>query len=328
MKLHRIFRGGTYGFRPVAGRGEAPVFTLLGDDPAAIEAALSGMYVEPSLRLDDDGELAYCVALPDRDPMPITIRIARADLPRAAAGAAAAGCLTEVRCPDRVFDLSDASRGLEQDWSGRVARALAFFRAGELEPATSLLHEVSREHPKSIPAAHHLLGRCCRAQNRLLEAIAHYLHAVRAATDQDGELLPYAAGPLSDMGVAFKKVGEVGKALHCFMSSLHLRPNHPEALLTFFSLFPTDEKLVLYGAARVLAIGGRDDLVGHYLLNYASASERDLAVLLALARQMSLDLNLLSWPFSSAQLGRLDVFERGLYGRGNESTPPATGALN
>jgi tetratricopeptide (TPR) repeat protein len=286
------------------------------------------MYFEPSLRLVN-GRLAYCITLPDRDPNPWPIPIDPDDVGRIAAGASRTKtCPTLIRCGEQYFDLHKFVRHLEHDWSGRVARALASFGRGELEQAMDLLHAVTADNPAGVPAAHHLLGRCYRTLERPPEAIVHYLRSVRASTDGEGNLLPYAAGPLSDMGVAFKRLGEVKKAIHCFMHSLHLRPNHPEALLTFFSLFPNDESLVIFGAARALAIGSRNDMVGHYLLNYASARERDLAVLLAMAKAMSREMDLSDWPFCSPQFGKLEAFERGLFGDKENGSPPAPDALN
>ena len=100
------------------------------------------------------------------------------------------------------------------------------------------------------------------------------------------------------MGVTYKKLGELGRAVHCFMHSLELRPNHPEALLSFFSLFPSEEKLVLFGAARVFAIGGRDALDGVHLLLDAV-------------------------EFHSEEFARFSAFERGL--ERAEAPPQAPG---
>lgn len=327
MKLHT---GGSYSFSPIDGDRDAQAASFVFEATSAVEVEklLEAMYVEPSLRLVD-GRLAYCITLPDRDPTPWSIPIKPDDIGRIAAGALRTStCPTLIRCGETDFDLHEFVCHLEHDWSGRVARALASFGRGELEQAMELLHAVTADNPLGVPAAHHVLGRCYRTLERPPEAIVHYLRSVRASTDGDANLLPYAAGPLSDMGVAFKRLGEVKKAIHCFIHSLHLRPNHPEALLTFFSLFPNDESLVLFGAARALAIGSRNDMVGHYLLNYASARERDLAVLLAMAKAMSREIDLSDWPFRSPQFGRLEAFERGLFGDGEDGAPPAPSALN
>jgi tetratricopeptide (TPR) repeat protein len=332
MKLERFFTGGTYSFCPVeGGDGEVPCFVFEASDAGAVERALQAMYVEPSVRFDTSGELAYCLTIPDRDLRPWAIPVRREDLARLAAAAATArSCPTLIACGERIFDLQPFTKALTHDWSGGVARAILAFGRNDLAQAMEELKAIAAGHPDSIPSAHHLLGRCFRSLDRLEEATACYRRAVRAAVDSEGRLVPFAAGPLSDLGVAFKRMGDTARAVHCFLHSLHLRPNHPEALLTFFSLFPTDEKLVLYGAARVLAIGGRDELVGSFLFNYGSARGRDLGVLLALARQMSLELDLLEWPLDNPKFASHEEFEKRLEDGPppDEGAPPATGTLN
>jgi hypothetical protein len=114
------------------------------------------------------------------------------------------------------------------------------------------------------------------------------------------------------MGVAFKRLGHPDRAIHCFLHSLSLRPNHPEALLSFFSLLSSDETLVLFGAARVMAIGGRDQMVAEYLANYAAFSKGNPEALLAEATRLSLKMDLEVWPFRRDELALLNHFERGL----------------
>jgi hypothetical protein len=52
-----------------------------------------------------------------------------------------------------------------------------------------------------------------------------------------------------------------GKAAHCLLHALHLRPNHPDALLAFATLFPVTDALHIYALGRVLAIGHHHDRV-------------------------------------------------------------------
>ena len=142
-----------------------------------------------------------------------------------------------------------------------------------------------------------------------------YRAAVRECADCAGQLSPFAAGVLSDMGVAYKKLGDAGRAVHCFLHSLHLRPNHPEALLSFFSLVALDDSYVLLGASRVLALGGRDELVDEFLASYESFAHKSARSLRAEAQKLAQKVDLAHWPLRRPSFGKLTPFERGLEGR-------------
>lgn len=311
MGLEALQAGGGYelsGGRPLR-------FVFSTTDLDAVERQLRGMFVELSLRLDERGQLSYCLGVPDRTTRPWVIALSERDLPRLAARArSAGGCPTAIRDPSgRELDLEAFSRDLEHDWSGRTSRALAAFLGGGLDAAERILRPVVRESPRGLPLSHHLLGRCYRRRGALAEAVDCYRAAVRAACNPvSRRLIPYAAAPLSDLAVAFKLLGEPEKAADCFLHSLHLRPNHPEALLSFFSLFPEDERLVLFGAARALAVGGADDLVAQFLGNYAGFAGADVERLSVRARRLAGAVDLSRWPFRRPGLGRLDALERRL----------------
>jgi len=321
MQFHQLFFGGGLSFCAVGGQGvEVPCFTFNTRDLSRTREFFRGMYVDLSVRLRPGGGLAYCLDLPDRSVEPWSIPVAGPELDRLRREAALFdSCPTRVRDPEGAcLDLMPFVAGLKHDWSGRVAQGLSALGREETDLAAGLFRQVADENPCAIPAAHHLLGRCLRICERLDEAVGCYHAAVRAAASPSGDLVPFCAGPLSDMGVAFKKKGDAARAVHCFLHSLHLRPNHPEALLTFFSLFATDDKLVVYGAARVLAVGGRPEMVMQYLANYGAFAGSDPALLLALATNLAGRMDLTRWPLGRKDFGRLDAFERGL-----DSPPPA-----
>jgi len=314
MEFFELYAGGGYTF--CEGDLDVPCFYFATRDlPRLSERFLKNTYLELSVRQDTRGGLAYCLDLPDRQVAPWAIPLRQEDLPRISRVAEAGRLIpTVIRSLDGVLlDLEGYVKGLELDWSGAVAQAQGHFMEGQVKDALRLVGELVSRRPQGLPAAHHLLGRCHRVLGELPRAIASYHSAAHAASDPaTGEFIPYAAGPLSDMAVAYKQLGDVAKAVHCFMRSLHLRPNHPEALLSFFSLFPDDERLVLYGAARTLAVGGRDELVEQYLVNYSASSGKDLALLGALARQMVSEGDLGHWPFASPEFRKVESFERGL----------------
>jgi tetratricopeptide (TPR) repeat protein len=316
MRFFELYAGGGYEIASSNDRDAAPLsFHFETRDLAEFERFTSGMYVELSLRPDRRGELAWCLDVPDRNVVPWSIPIQPEDLPKLGQRAGLMdGVPTVVYSGEgRAIDLTPFARHLQHDWSGRVGRALVDYSRGEPDKAQALLEEVVAEHRGAIPGAHHLLGRCRRAKGELREAIGCYHAAVRAASDRvSGRMIPYAAGPLSDMGVAYKKLGEVGRAVHCFLHSLWLRPNHPEALLSFFSMMPESEEYVLFAAARVMAIGGSEDLAAEFLANFARYHGADSDQLKAKAKRLARRVDLLRWPFGKPEFSRLDVFERGL----------------
>lgn len=288
-----------------------PRFTFRVRDLPAVQGLLRGMFVELAVRPTPAGPLAFCLDVPDRElgtwSIPLRegerLKLARTD----------GECEARLRGEGaaEILDLTPFVAGLRHDWSGGEAAGFARLAQGDPEGAARLLAPLAAR-PGALASTHHLLGRCHRALGRLEEAIACYRAAISAGADAEGRLRPWAAGALSDMGVAYKRMGDAERAMHCFLHSLHLRPNHPEALLSFFSLLAEEEPYVLFGAARVLAIGGREDLVEQFLANYARFAERPLAALRAEAQRQAEKVDLLSWPFSREGFGRLAAFERGL----------------
>ncbi len=307
MSFRELFAGGECAFPRRGGRAR---FTFYVSDLARAERLFEDMYVELSVRARSDGGLAFCLDVPDRDLGSWLIPLHDAELLKLGQGPA--DCEARLRADGgtRSLDLSPFCVGLRHDWSGGVARAFCDLARGDVEgSARRLAPLVARRD--AVPGAHHLLGRCHRAAGRLSEAIACYREAVRACAGEDGKLRPWAAAPLSDMGVAYKKQGDAARAVHCFLHSLHLRPNHPEALLSFFSLMALDDTYVLFGAARVLALGG-GPLVDQFLSSYAEFAGKDPAGLRARAEELAPGVDLGAWPFRRAGFGRLASFERGL----------------
>ena len=305
MPFNALFAGGDCELRK-SGRAR---FTFLVHDFARVTELFRGMFVELSVRLGKNDGLCFCLDLPDRDLGSWAIPVqdgARLKLARGRGDC-------EVRIESEtgtVVSLAPFAEGLGHDWSGGVARAVDFLGKGDAESAAALLLPIAARRT-APPSAHHLLGRCHRALGRLPEAISCYREAVRHSAAA-GVLKPWAAGPLSDMGVAFKKAGEAGRAVHCFLHALHLRPNQPEALLSFFSLMALDDAYVLFAAARVLALGAGDEMVEEYLESYARITGREQAALLCEARQLAKKVDLLDWPLHRPLFGSLASFERGL----------------
>ena len=139
-----------------------------------------------------------------------------------------------------------------------------------------------------------------------------FLYGSLRARSYSRLLAEEAARILSDMGVAFKKLGMSGKAAHCFLHSLHLRPNHPEALLTFVTLFPQTEALVLYGLGRVLAIGGHGAQVEQVIAGIASARGLAPAALRDKVDGAATRVDLAHWPLARPDLAQYSTFHEGL----------------
>jgi tetratricopeptide (TPR) repeat protein len=319
MQFHELFFGGGYSF--VAGEPELPCFYFGTRDLAQTARLLRGMYVDLSVREGEGGSLAYVLDVPDRQVRPWAIPLHAPDLPKLERAARLCDlCPTVIRDQEGLLlDLGDFAEGLEQDFSGRVARGLTALASGELGRAAELFAAVAADRVDGAPAAHYLLGRCQRDLGELEQAETSFLQAIRNAADVGtGQLIPFAATPLSDLAVLHKHQGETARAVHCFLHSLALRPNQPEALLSFFSLVGSDEALVLYGAARVLAIGpGREGMVRDYLAGWAERSGTALEHLWTRAQALAPSVDLVQWPLGGEVFRSLGQFERGLRAHAN-----------
>lgn len=309
MSFLEVFAGGKCEW---SRRGGArPRFTFIVHDLPRVESLLHAMFVELTVRMTDQKGLVFCLDVPDRGLGSWSIPVHEHDRIRLASDPGDCGVLIRGDSPASALDLDPFCLGLRHDWSGCEAQAFADLVRGDVASAMAALQPLTQR--KDAPAsAHHLLGRCHRALGNLDQAISCYCAAVRASTAPDGVLRPWAAGPLSDLGVAFKKLGAPAQAIHCFLHSLHLRPNHPEALLSCFSILALDDTYALFAAARVLAIGGHEDLVAQFLANYASFAGKPVADLTAEARKAAVRVNLVEWPFRRQGFERFDTFERGL----------------
>lgn len=325
--LNGLIDGGSYELREQGGM-TVPLFAFHTPDMAATEAVLKDMYVDLDVRFNQAGKLAYHLGVPDRQLQPAAIPIAEHDLPRVIAGAALLNTCVTVIVDDHGGSLSldRFCLDLEHDWTRNYATGLREFQAGNLDAAVTPLQFLVDTESRA-PAVHHLLGRCHRARGDLNAAVHHYLGAVRNACSSTGDrMLPAAAGPLSDMGVAFKKLGMSGKAAHCFLHSLHLRPNHPEALLTFVTLFPQTEALVCYGLGRVLAIGGHASLVDQVITGIAAARNLAVADLRAKVEGAAARVDLAAWPLARPDLAQYTTFHEGLERLGLHGTSNDPGA--
>jgi tetratricopeptide (TPR) repeat protein len=315
MQFHELFLGGGYSF--VGGDPELPCFYFGTRDLTATVRLLRGMYVDLSVREGEDGSLAYVLDVPDRQVRPWAVPLHARDLPKLDRAARLCDlCPTVIRDEEGLLlDLGDFAEGLEQDFTGRVARGMTALAREEQGRAAELFSAVAADRREGVPAAHYLLGRCLRDLGELERAESSFLQSIRNAADLGtGQLIPFAAAPLSDLAVLYKHQGKVERAVHCFLHSLALRPNQPEALLSFFSLVGSDQALVLYGAARVLAIGsGRDSLVRDYLSGWAQRSDADPEHLWAHAQALAPSVDLVRWPLGGEVFRSLARFERGLH---------------
>jgi hypothetical protein len=291
-------------------KGARPRFTFHVRDLGRVQQLLRGMFVELTVRTGPRGALAFCLDVPDRNLGPWAIPVREAVRLKLARGKGDCQARIEGDGGELVY-LSSFCDGLVHDWSGKSAQAFDRLASGDPETARELLVTVAAR-PAPPPSAHHLLGRCLRALGHTEEAIASYRAAVRASCDGEGRLAPWAAGPLSDMGVAYKRKGDPARAVHCLLHALHLRPNQPETLLSFFSLMALDESYVLFGAARVLALQVDGELVDEFLESYSGFSGRDARQLRAEAQRLAAKIDLLEWPFRRPGFGKLASFERGL----------------
>ncbi|HEY3445101.1 MAG TPA: tetratricopeptide repeat protein [Myxococcales bacterium] len=286
-------------------------FTFRVRDFERVETLLEHMFVELTVRPLRAGGMAFCLDVPDRDLGTWSIPLREGDRIKLARGSGECTARIVNERATRSIDLAPYCDGLRHDWGGKVAAAFADLACGKAREAAQALEPIAAKEG-AVPAAHHLLGRCYRALGRLPEAVECYRLAVRASADESGKLKPWAAAPLSDMGVAYKRQGDAARAIHCFLHSLHLRPNHPEALLSFFSLMAVEEGYVLFGAARVLAMGCQEELVDEFLDSYALVSGREIATLRAEALRLSAKVDLAKWPLQRAVFEKLAAFERGL----------------
>jgi tetratricopeptide (TPR) repeat protein len=292
-------------------RGRAlPRFTFRVHDLAQVQRLFAGMFVELAVRPTMDGGLAFCLDVPDRELGTWSIALHEGDRAKLARGDGECTARIIAAGSSEAIDLAPFASGLRYDFSGKEAAAFALLAQGNAKAARSALEPLATRQD-ACATTHHLLGRCHRALGKLEQAVTCYGEAVRASA-AEGLLHPWAAGPLSDMGVAYKKLADPARAVHCFLHSLHLRPNHPEALLSFFSLIAIDDAYVLFGVARVLAIGGRDDLADEFLAGYCVSAGREPGELRRKAEKMAAKIDLGEWPFRRAGFGRLDAFERGL----------------
>lgn len=325
-----LIDGGSYQLREHSGAA-IPVFAFHTADLTRAQAVLKDMYVELDVRFNQAGRLAYHLGVPDRQLAPVAIPIDEHDLPRVIAGAALLNTCVTVIVDDHggSHSLDRFCLDLEHDWTRNYATGLREFTAGNLDAAIAPLQFLVDTESRA-PAVHHLLGRCHRARGDLNAAVHHYLGAVRNACGSgDDRMLPVAAGILSDMGVTFKKLGMSGKAAHCFLHSLHLRPNHPEALLTFVTLFPQTEALVLYGLGRVLAIGGHAAQVEQVIAGIASARGLAPAALRDKVDGAAARVDLAHWPLARPDLAQYSTFHEGLERLGMHGQPgdPSASAL-
>lgn len=303
--------GRGYSLREHAGVA-TPVFTFHAPDLERARALLRDMYVELDVHFDDTGQLAYHLGVPDRQLTPAAIAVEERDISRLAAAPGRPGPAVEIHDDNGgSISLTHLGRELAHDWTRNYARAMQAFLADDLDAAIAPLQFLIDTRTE-VPAVHHLLGRCHRARGDLQTAVHHYLGAVRrACASDDDRMLPAAAGPLADLGVAFKRLGMTGKAAHCLLHALHLRPNHPEALLSFVTLFPQADALVLHALARVIHLGGRDEMVDQAIDSITTAAGTDPLALRRAAHEAAPRVDLAVWPLTRGDLERYSTFHDG-----------------
>lgn len=218
--------------------------------------------------------------------------------------------------------LTEFFEDLTHDWSGAYARGHRAFMAGDLAAAEAALAPLAEDQPDSIPAAHHLLGRCHRGRNDFTAAIEHYTRAARAATHTQGHLLPRASSILSDMGVSYKKLGQEAKAAYCLAHSLRLRPHHPAALGTYFTLFGAWEAGFTHVLTRIAAIGSEPALLKQLAQATSSVLGQSPDELLRRAEAEGRRIDLARSPLGSSAKIPADEFFAGLAAAHGEAQRP------
>jgi hypothetical protein len=302
-----LLSGGSLSFQQ-----DVPVFVFATRALDAAQNAIKHMVVEFDVRFDFRGELAYHLDVPDRGLPPVAIAIPPGQLARAERGASMMNvCPTFIR--DQAggsLDLSRFCMDVTHDWSGNYARAnRAFVLEHNVDSALKGLYGLQRVVGEHMPvAARRLLGRCHRELGQLDESITHYKIALSCACESmQSRFLPVAAGVLSDLGVAYKRKGDLPRAALCLLHSLQLRPNHPQALLTFAATL-LEPALVTHACARVLVIGGHRELVVSLLKNVAEVRGVEAESLLQQAEALVPRIQLGDWPLARAELERHDLF--------------------
>ncbi len=322
--MRELFTGGGYARVPSHGT-EVPAFVYEVTDVDAASAVVANMYVDLELRRLADGKLAMHLEVPDRATRPWAISIAPDDIARMeSAEEAARQCRAVIRGPDhRVIDLDAFIRERDHDWSGRFADALTAFNAGDVDTAGRILEQLTLSHPQRLACAHHLLGRCERARDHLGAAVEHYGAAARlAVSSTSGHFLPYAAGVLSDLAVAYRRMEQLPRAAFCLRHSLSLRPNHPAALATYFTLFGAWHAGWVYGAARIRALGGAEALVSRLVETGSKVLDVDPRALEEEIGALVPSIDLASWPWVVPAL-TFDEFTESLRGATEAQRPPS-----
>ncbi len=323
MKFDELYAGGKQDWADAGGM-ELPVFVFAVKDIAAAERLLRGMYIELDVRFDRAGALAYHLSVPDVVGAPWAIPLNPSQIPRSEEAARLLNiCMTMILQPGKPpLKLTEFFEDLTHDWSGAYARGHRAFMAGDLAAAEAALAPLAEDQPDSIPAAHHLLGRCHRGRNDFTAAIEHYTRAAQAATHTQGHLLPRASSILSDMGVSYKKLGQEAKAAYCLAHSLRLRPNHPAALGTYFTLFGAWEAGFTHVLARIAAIGSEPALLKQLAQAAAGALGQSPDELLHRAEAEGRRIDLARSPLGSPAKIPADEFFAGLAAAEGEAPRP------
>lgn len=298
----------------------APVFTFVAKDVREVEARIENHFVSFDIRYIAGGQkLAYHMGVPDLRLDPAAIAFSERDAFYMSGGQMVNGGIRTLVVDDkgRELRLDRFTTGLYHELTRIYANAHGAFIRAEAEPdvrdemlalAVKILAEVT-EAESRYPAAFHLMGRCFRARGDLNGAVYYYQEAIRHATvDLGDRLIPWASGPLSDLGVALKKLGDERRARWAFRHSLRLRPNHPEALLTLGTMCTDDPPLLGHVIARVIAIGGRDDLLDGFVKNVAAAGGASSESLLAQGKADASKIDLATWPFANAEFDTYEHF--------------------
>ncbi|NEO88039.1 MAG: tetratricopeptide repeat protein [Spirulina sp. SIO3F2] len=295
---------------------EIPVFTFIVEDISTVKALFQDMYVNFDIRWNSQGKLAFHLDVPDRNMIPWAIPINPTDMEHLQQGAAALNlCLPIVQNDQgESIDLKKFAWDVTYDWSQTYAQAHQAFTENSLTTAKQLLLQCLAENPQPAPAVYHLLGRSVKGLGELDQAIDYYVKAIALTRDATGTtLLPKAAGILSDLGVAFKQKGDLPRAIHCFLHSLTLRPNHPAALITFATLFTRTPGLMTYCLARVMVIDPRNAWLPTVIQNCARSvklTPEQLLTRVRLGVRWAEDLS--HWPLARPELKTYQSFKAGL----------------
>lgn len=261
--------GGTY-MLEMEGPYKVPVFTFHAVDLAAIERLLTEEVVHFEVRRQN-GLFTYYLFFPDLGLQPPGIPVRNDDVLHVAAGQEIRGGITTRVTDARGCSLSlDAfTQGIKHDWSGLhddARRALEQLRGGaipsaELEQPLRTLRSALADLDSRELGGHLLVGRWLALRGDGGGAIDAFYRAVEGgrASWTDPRLLPAAAEPIAELGLAYAEQKMDAAARICLEHALHIRPKYAAARSVFARLTATPAEALDLAAVRADARLGDHD---------------------------------------------------------------------